>query len=72
MPMYLRNLNIEAWTQKQAPTQFLGEGSSHDLAAHLLTELDKHFLHVLKTYLGNNFKIADRIQYQGRNKSLMG
>ena len=47
MPMYLRNLNIEAWTQKQAPTQFLGEGSSHDLAAHLLTELDKHFLHVL-------------------------
>ena len=45
--MYLRNLNIETWTQKQAPTQFLGEGSSHDLAAHLLTELDKHFLHVL-------------------------
>ena len=48
LDMYLRDLNIGLWNDDQAPTQFLGEGRSHELAALLLTEVSQHSLHVLK------------------------
>ena len=46
LDIYLRDLNIESWNQHQAPTQFLGQGSSHELAALLLTELIQYSLNV--------------------------
>ena len=46
--MYVRDLNIKSWNNDQASTQFLGEGSSHELAALLLTEVTQHSLYVLK------------------------
>ena len=36
---YLRILNIDKWKSLQAETQYQGEGSSHELAALLLTEV---------------------------------
>ena len=36
--MYVRELSIEGWNDEQAVNQFQGEGSSHELAALLLTE----------------------------------
>ena len=47
LDMFIRDLNINSWNLDQAPTQFLGEGSSHELAALLLTEVIQHSLHVL-------------------------
>ena len=44
---YLRQLNIEKWKHQEADTQFQGEGSSHELAALLLTETIQHSLHTL-------------------------
>ena len=44
----MRLLNIEKWNEAKAPTQFQGEGSSHELAALLLTEVIQHSLHVSK------------------------
>ena len=38
LDLYIRDLNIINWNQVQAETQFQGEGSSHELAAVLLTE----------------------------------
>ena len=48
LDIYLRDLNIDLWNSDQAPTQYLGEGSSHELAALLLTEVSKFSLHVLQ------------------------
>ena len=48
LDMYVRDLNIKSWNNDQASTQFLGEGSSHELAALLLTEVTQHSLYVLK------------------------
>ena len=45
---YVRELNIEGWNEVQAPTQFLGQGSSHELAALALTEVTQFSLHCLK------------------------
>ena len=48
MDSYVRLLNIKKWNSVKAPTQFQGEGSSHELAALLLTETIQYSLHVSK------------------------
>ena len=47
LDIYACDLNIKSWNKDQASTQFLGEGSSHELAALLLTEVAQHSLHIL-------------------------
>ena len=47
LDIFLRDLNIDSWNEDQAPTQFLGQGSNHELASLLLTEIIQHSLHVL-------------------------
>ena len=42
LDMYLNKLYISRWNSLQAPTQFQGTGSSHELAALLLTEVILH------------------------------
>ena len=39
LDMYIRDLHLEKWQSQQAPTQYQGEGSSHELAALLVTSL---------------------------------
>ena len=46
--LYIRDISIKAWNDKQADTQYQGEGSSHELAILLLTEVVQHSLHVKK------------------------
>ena len=48
LDLYIRDLNISSWNSDQAETQFQGEGSSHELAAILLTETIAHSLFTLK------------------------
>ena len=48
LDLYLRDLHAEKWQAVQADTQYLGEGSSHELAAVLVTELIQHSIHVSK------------------------
>ena len=48
LDLYIRDLNLPAWNDDQAETQFQGEGSSHELAALLLTETIQHSLFNLK------------------------
>ena len=48
---YVGSLYSERWASSQASTQFQGSGSSHELAALLLTESIQHSLHVAKTPL---------------------
>ena len=48
LDIYVRDLSLDAWNDQQAPTQFQGEGMSHELAALLLTETIQHSLHVTK------------------------
>ena len=38
LDLYIREMNLTTWNQDQAKVQFLGEGSSHELVALLLTE----------------------------------
>ena len=40
--MYLNNLFISDWDSFQAPTQYQGPGSTHELAALLVTEVVQH------------------------------
>ena len=40
--MYLHELYITQWNSLQAPTQYQGSGSSHELAALLVTEVIQH------------------------------
>ena len=47
LDLYICDLNILSWNEDQAETQFQGEGSSHELAAVLLTEAIQHFLFTL-------------------------
>ena len=47
LDLYIRDLNICSWNKDQASTQFQGEGSSHELAAVLLTETIQHSLYTL-------------------------
>ena len=44
MDMYIRNMNISRWSMEQSSAQFQGQGSSHELAAILLTECIQHSL----------------------------
>ena len=48
LDLYVRDLNLLAWNADQAETQFQGEGSSHELAAILLTESIQYSLHFLR------------------------
>ena len=48
LDLYIRDLNIDSWNLDQADTQFQGEGSSHELAAVLLTETIQYSLFTLK------------------------
>ena len=45
LDIYLHDLNIDKWNADKAPNQYLGEGSSHELASLLLTEVINHSLH---------------------------
>ena len=45
---YVGQLYGEGWSNVQAPTQFQGSGSSHELAAILLTECIQHSLFTVK------------------------
>ena len=47
LDLYIRDLHNTHWNRNQAPCQFQGEGSSHELAAVLLTECIQHSLHHL-------------------------
>ena len=40
--MYLHNLLISDWNSLQAPTQFQGPESTHELAVLLVTEVVQH------------------------------
>ena len=46
--MYVGLLHGQGWADVQAPTQFQGSGSSHELAALLLTECIQNSIHVAK------------------------
>ena len=48
LDLYIRHLHEEKWSACQAPTQYQGEGSCHELAALLLTELIQHSTNTLK------------------------
>ena len=48
LDMYIRDLSLPDWNKEQAETQYQGVGSSHELAALLLTEVIQHSLHSLK------------------------
>jgi hypothetical protein len=48
LDLHIRDSNIISWNQNQASTQYQGEGSSHELAAVLLTETIQHSLYTLK------------------------
>ena len=48
LDIYVPELSIDEWNEQQAETQFQGEGSSHELAALLLTETFQHSLNVSK------------------------
>ena len=45
---YIRHLHLSKWNKEQAATQYQGEGSSHELAALLVTEPIQHSLYTLK------------------------
>ena len=46
LDLYIRDIYQEQWNDCQAPTQYQGSGSSHDLASLLVTEVVQHSLHV--------------------------
>ena len=48
LDLYIRDLNMATWNEDQADVQFLGEGSSHELAALLLTEAVQFSLNSIK------------------------
>ena len=48
LDIYIRDLHLEKWNRQQAPTQYHGEGSSHELAALLVTEIIQHSVYTLK------------------------
>ena len=48
LDIYVRELSMDDWNVQQAPTQFQGEGMSHELAALLLTETIQHSVNVSK------------------------
>lgn len=46
LDLYLRDLYLNLWQDKEADTQYQGAGSSHELASLLITELIQHSLNV--------------------------
>ena len=48
LDIYIRDLHLDKWNKEQAETQYQGEGSSHELAALLVTEIIQHSLYTLK------------------------
>ena len=48
LDLYIRDLKIVSWNDDQADTQFQGVGSSHEVAAVLLTEAIQHSLFTIK------------------------
>ena len=48
LDMYMVELYDDGWASKQAPTQFQGSNSSHELASLCITEAISHGLHVNK------------------------
>ena len=48
LDIYVKELNLDGWNEDQSDVQFQGEGSSHELAALLLTETIQHSLFTLK------------------------
>ena len=48
LDLYIRELHEDKWKACQAETQYQGEGSCHELAALLVTELIQHSLNTLK------------------------
>ena len=48
LDLYIRELFIDDWNNDKAETQYQGEGSSHELAAVLLTEVIQHSLYTNK------------------------
>ena len=51
LDLFVRELNLAVWNEDQADVQYLGEGSSHELAALLLTEAVQHSLYTAKNPL---------------------
>ena len=49
LDLYVGQHNYADWKLAQAPTQFQGEGSSHECTALLLTEVIQHSLHITKS-----------------------
>ena len=47
LDIFVQDLNIDSWNMEQASTQFLGSGSSHELAALVLSEVIHHSNSVL-------------------------
>ena len=48
LDLFIRDLSLDTWNRDQAETQFQGEGSTHELAAVLMTETIQHSLYSLK------------------------
>ena len=48
LDLYIRDLHSDKWSLAQAPTQYQGQGSSHELAALLVTEVTQHSLYTAK------------------------
>ena len=48
LDLYIRDLHVEKWNSQQALTQYQGNGSCHDLASLLLTEVTQHSIYTLK------------------------
>ena len=46
LDLYLRDLYHALWDERQAPTQYQGPGSSHELASLLVTEVIQHSIYV--------------------------
>ena len=49
LDIYIGQLYYPLWRQVQAPTQFQGEGSSHELASMLLTKAIQYSVHNAKS-----------------------
>ena len=48
LDLYIRGLHKDKWVSQEARTQYQGDGSSHELAALLVTEIVQHSLWILK------------------------
>ena len=48
LDLYIRDLHQDKWSSCQAPTQYQGQGSCHELAALLVTEVVQHSIDTLK------------------------